>query len=190
MIDNYILTVTKGSKTKFWDIINNVFDFCFKRKWIKENPCTFMDRPKNVKQTEVRCYEFEEQSQMIERMPKTFSDLFYFLCCTGLRISECMALTEKDIKPNYILINKNKDTKTGKIIHSTKNGDIRKVMYCNDIVKYLDLNYIQSVSYSTVSRMLQKYYKDFEGVNLHSTRHTYASVAHHVGIDDKIIQRP
>jgi hypothetical protein len=81
-----------------------------------------------------------------------------------------MALTQNDIKPNYILINKTKDTKTGKIIHSTKHGDIRKVIYCNDIVKYLDHDYIQSVSYSTISRMSQKYYKNFDGVNLHFKR--------------------
>lgn len=35
----------------------------------------------------------------------------------------------------------------------------------------------------------QKYYKQFDNINLHSTRHTYASLAHYVGIDEKVIQK-
>ena len=54
---------------------------------------------------------------------------------------------------------------------------------------FTNLDFIASVNYRTVNRTYAKYYKQFDNINLHSTRHTYASLAHYVGIDEKVIQK-
>ena len=58
----------------------------------------------------------------------------------------------------------------------------------NRILKYINVEFWQTLTHRKVSRQFQPIYSQFKNVNLHSTRHTYASLAHFVGIDDKIIQ--
>ena len=125
---------------------------------------------------------------MIDSLPEDYSKLFVFLCCTGLRISECLALTHADVTPKYIRICKTKDSVTNEIVPTTKNGEERKVIYHESLLPYLDLDFISSINYRTLNRVFATYYKQFENINLHSTRHTYASLAHYVGIDEKVIQ--
>lgn len=137
-IENFLATKTPSIQKVFYDILNCIFSDAVRLKKITENPCSFILRPK-VKQKKFRCYEFFEQNIMIESLPKDYSDLFVFLCCTGLRISECLALTEKDVTPKYIRVWKIKDSVTNEIVDTTKNGEERKVLYHESLLKYLNL---------------------------------------------------
>lgn len=186
-VEDFLLKRSPGTRVKYYDVLKQIFSEALRQRRVKENPCTFVKRPR-FKSKKMRCYEFDEQNWMLDALPQDYAKLFFVLCVTGMRISEALALTPDDVKRNYILINKTVDTKTNKVIFNTKNGEERKIVYLPCLSEYLDLDFIKSVSYRTLNRTFQTFYKKFNGVNLHSTRHTYASVAHYVGIDDKLLQ--
>lgn len=187
-IENFLIMQSAGRKTKFYDVLNGIFEDAIRHDIITVNPVKKTDRPKIIQKHKYRAYEFSEQNTMIHSLPEKYARLFVFLCCTGLRISECLALASEDIKPNYIHVTKIKDSTTNEIFYQTKNGEERKVIYHESLRPYINVEFWQSLTHRKVSRQFQPIYSQFKNVNLHSTRHTYASLAHFVGIDDKIIQ--
>ena len=186
-VEEFLQKRSPGTRIKYYDVLKQIFSEALRQRRIKENPCSYVKRPR-FKSKKMRCYEFDEQNWMLASLPPDYAKLFFVLCCTGMRISEALALTPDDVKRNYILVNKTVDTKTNKVIFNTKNGEERKIVYLPCLSNYLDLDFIGNVSYRTLNRTFQTFYKKFNGVNLHSTRHTYASVGHYVGIDDKLLQ--
>lgn len=186
-IKNFLNTVSEGQRDKFYDIINAILKKAVANRIIDFNPCAALKRP-HYKQLKFRAYQLEEQNAMLERVPAPFNEVFYILCCTGLRIGEFLALTKDDIFDNYIIVNKNKDA-SGNVIPSTKTGENRKVTILPGLFDNMPASLIETFSYNVVSKACRAVYKKFGNVNLHGARHTYASMAHFVGIDDKKIQR-
>jgi len=184
-IENFLKTISAGQQTKFYDILNNIFKKAVANQKTSFNPCAALDRPKYNKK-KMRAYEYHEQEIMLN-MEKPYNDLFFFLCTTGLRIGEFLALTPEDIKKDYLIISKSKDN-TGKILQGTKNGKTRNVYFLPELFQKFDKNLIGTFNYNSLIKIFSKIYKKFgNNINLHSTRHTYASVAHTTGIKDLTI---
>ncbi len=186
-IKNFLNTVSEGQQAKFYDIINNILKKAVANRLIDFNPCSTLKRPR-YKQLKFRAYQLKEQNVMLENVEEPFNEVFYILCCTGLRIGEFLALTEEDIFEDYIVVNKNKDA-YGRIIPSTKTGEERRVTILPGLFDKMPVRLIETFTYNVVSKACRDVYKKFGNVNLHGARHTYASMAHFVGIDDKKIQR-
>lgn len=186
-IKNFLNTVSEGQRDKFYDIINAILKKAVANRIIDFNPCAALKRPR-YKQLKFRAYQLEEQNYMLEHVEPPFNEVFYILCCTGLRIGEFLALTKDDIFENYVLVNKNKDS-AGNIIPSTKTGESRRVTILPGLFDYMPADLIATFRYNVVSNACRSVYKKFGNVNLHGARHTFASMAHFVGIDDKKIQR-
>lgn len=186
-IKNFLNTISEGQRDKFYDIINAILKKAVANRLIDFNPCASLKRPR-YRQQKFRAYQLEEQNFMLEHVEKPFDEIFYILCCTGLRIGEFLALTKDDIFDNYVNVSKNKDNR-GNIIPSTKTGESRKVTILPGLFDNMPAELIETFSYNVVSKACRAFYKGLGNVNLHGCRHTYASMAHFVGIDDKKIQR-
>lgn len=186
-IKKFLNTISEGQRDKFYDIINAILKKAVANRLIDVNPCSALKRPR-YKQLKFRAYQLEEQNVMLENVEPPFNEVFYILCCTGLRIGEFLALTEDDIFDNYITVSKNKDA-LGNVIPSTKTGESRTVTILPGLFDNMPASLISSFSYNVVSKACRQVYRKFGNVNLHGARHTFASMAHFVGIDDKKIQR-
>lgn len=186
-IKGFLNTVSEGQRDKFYDIINAMLKKAVANRIIDFNPCAALKRPR-YKQRKFRAFQLEEQNLMLENVEAPFNEVFYILCCTGLRIGEFLALTKDDIFDNYLIVSKNKDAR-GNVIPSTKTGESRRVTILPGLFENMPAELIASMSYNVVSKACRKVYVKFGNVNLHGARHTYASMAHFVGIDDKKIQR-
>ena len=186
-IKNFLNTVSEGQRDKFYDIINAILKKAVANRLIEFNPCAALKRPR-YRQLKFRAYQLDEQNVMLENVEHPFNEVFYILCCTGLRIGEFLALTKEDICDTYITVSKNKDA-AGHVIPSTKTGESRRVTILPGLFDNMPAELIETFSYNVVSKACRSVYRKFGNVNLHGSRHTYASMAHFVGIDDKKIQR-
>lgn len=186
-IKNFLNTISEGQRDKFYDIINAILKKAVSNRLIDYNPCAGLKRPR-YRQLKFRAYQLEEQNVMLENVAPPYNEVFYILCCTGLRIGEFLALTKDDIFETHLNVSKNKDA-MGRIIPSTKTGESRTVTILPGLFDNMPTELIESMSYNVVSKACREVYKKFGNVNLHGARHTFASMAHFVGIDDKKIQR-
>jgi len=119
--------------------------------------------------------------------------MFNTLFWSGLRISELRALTPKDIKDNYLLINKRLDSKYTKDFTTLKTTNSqRKVLMPSWIIEKLtkiDNSLLFPTSETQIRRMLDKYIakSQVKKIRLHDFRHSHASWLFNSGVNIKSI---
>ena len=119
--------------------------------------------------------------------------VFFFLCCTGMRIGEFLALEwHKDVDRHkrVIRIYKSMDKETGKISSTKTECSTRTIKYLPELQPYMDTIAANEYTYYGVSEHFRKLYKrlGIAGANVHSFRHTFVSMCYNAGIRDKYIQ--
>ena len=127
-----------------------------------------------------------------------------FLCFTGLRRGEMVALTPEDIDLNNRIINVNKSTyykNNQAIIKSTKNGEIRQVpifdIIYSGLIKRMNNKYLftgidknKMCSEQCLKRKLEKTCKQVGyKFTYHQCRHTFITLMYNAGIDVKQAQK-
>ena len=186
-----------NTRKKLFDIINASLRKLVETRVLKFNPCDAVDI-KSHKTKKTRAYEIVEQNQMLEKLDKKYKAVFYFLCCTGLRVGEFLALTDRDVDEKRHMINVNKSfSRDLQKIVETKTGETRKVAYLDellDVVKeYIgEMQFFGSYTYSGIRSAFEKVKKslDITGVSpVHGTRHTFASVCYLERVPDKQTQQ-
>lgn len=195
-LQEFVVGIDKSNtRKKIYDIIHSALRKACETRVITYNPAAAVEI-KTHKSKKKRAYEFTEQQQMLDALSPKYKALFFFLCCTGLRISEFLALTENDIdKSNHVInVSKSKDITTGNI-GTTKTERDRKVFFLDElfdgVYKMLGgVKFFGAYSYSGVKKAFTAAIKRLElkDVFIHSTRHTFSSVCYYVGIQDKQIQ--
>lgn len=150
------------------------------------------------KQKKKRAFEFFEQELVLEKALPKYKAMFFFLCCTGLRLGEFISLTETDIDNyrNCITITKQFDHRVKKTVYRTKTeSSIRRIPYIEDLLKTTYLlnesdNFFGSFTYEGVKDFFKRFTREnnLVGLSCHSTRHTFASVCYFCGVPDKRIQ--
>ncbi len=79
-------------------VLNLIFKYARLHKYTKENPCEFIELPKNLKKTKREMPSEEDIEKIIENVDTDPFGLFgYFLYYTGCRYGEALALTGEDI---------------------------------------------------------------------------------------------
>lgn len=159
--------------------------------YLRQNPCYGVELPKRKIKEHRRAYTLEEQNTLLSVLPERYAKAFFFLCCTGLRLGEFLALTTKDIdfENQVILINKACDKKMNISTPKTLSS-VREVYSDKSLFDFFPLEYLGSYTHNGFHcqfvRTLKKY--GIQGVCIHSTRHTFATLCDFVGIRDKLTQ--
>lgn len=132
-------------------------------------------------------FQLETQRILLENITDNrYKFLFFFSCCTGMRIGEALTVKCEDIDKSNHIINIIK-TKT-----RTK-GESRVVPYLPELFNGVNINRKGLLFNITFSGARNYFTRLFEKLKidgtLHSTRHTFISCCYHIGIKDKQIQK-
>lgn len=180
----------ENSRRKVFDIVNAALRQAVISERIRKNPCELLKRPK-IKSEHKRAFTAEEQTAILAALPEKYSRLFTVLCCTGMRISEFLALSPDDIGDDEIRINKmmNRD---GIVEHDTKNRTSQRfINYDESLREELDYCVSENYTYNAVKLAFGRTFAKlgFTDVSVHSTRHTFATMCHLTQIDDLLTKK-
>ena len=193
IILTYIKSLPRRNLTvKLFDIINSSLQKAEDFDIIQKNPCKAIDRP-TYEQQKRRAFEPDEQTAILNALEGKHCRAFFFLCATGLRIGEFLALTEDnfDVDRGIIYIKASMDIQTGQIVPPKTKTSVRQVYFTPQLLEIFNIEDLGHYTYSGIKKAFIKVYRDMnlENISLtHSCRHTYASLLCATGLPVKIIQ--
>ena len=157
-------------------------------KKISFNVCDAVELPK-VKKEKRRPFEYSEQVKILE-IDNKYTQAFFFLCATGLRVGEFLALTEDDFYYDQHFFKVDKAIANGMLGDPKSESSNRIVYFCDSLLKNFDIKLLGTFTYNSLKLGFARLLKSLgiKGVSLHSTRHTFATICHSLGINDKILQ--
>lgn len=187
-VQKFIACQPKSNTTvKVYDVLNGSLQKAEDFGYLAKNPCRAVKRP-TYKKSKRRAFELYEQKEICDRLKEPYRSAFIFLCCTGLRVGEFLALTEQsfDERLHVIKIRSSANVNTGEL------GDVKTETSKRDVVYLPTLpNVVGKVSYKMMKKSFLPVFRELgiDDVSLtHSCRHTYASMLHALGVKDKVIQ--
>lgn len=189
----YIASLPRRNLTvKLYDVVNGSLQKAEDFGLIKKNPCKAIDRP-TYEVSKRRAFELTEQCAVLNELQGKHKRLFFFLCSTGLRIGEFLALDKNaiDFERHVIKVKASVDIKTGEVGTTKTKTSVRSVCFSEELFDVFNLDDLGTFSYSGIKKAFLKAYKKvgIEGISLtHSCRHTYASMLYASGVSDKVIQ--
>lgn len=179
--------------------LSAIFNFAVKMYGLSENPCKAAGTIKVAKR-EMTYITVDEFKTLISDTKQTEQNIMIMkvLFWTGIRISECLALTKSDIHEGYIDVNKNCVYANGKtIIQDTiKNNRNRKVTInftlCKDMKEYMAKLYGEELfhtSRTTFNDALESSCRrtGIKRIHAHVLRHSHVAMLIHLGYYPKAI---
>ena len=153
------------------------------------NPCLAVELPK-YKRIKKRPFSYEEQTLILNTADDEMKQAFFFLCVTGLRVGEFLALRKSDfnIEEGYFKVDK-------AIVHGIKGAtkseaSNRIVYFIPELFDYFNFKILGTFTYEKIRQRFYRLLKklNLKGVSLHSTRHTFSTICHSMHITDKTLQ--
>lgn len=181
-----------NTAVKIYNIINGSLQKAEDFGYIRRNPCRAVERPKYEKQKR-RAFELSEQSEILAALEGKHKQAFFFMCCTGLRIGEFLALRKENIdwSRGCINVEASENVHSGDVGRTKTAAGRRRVYFAPQLFDTFDADLLGTFTYSGIKKAFIKVYDKLglEGISLtHSCRHTYASMLYAVGVSDKVIQ--
>lgn len=189
----YVASLPRRNLTvKLYDVINGSLQKAEDFGLIKKNPCKAVDRP-TYEVSKKRAFELTEQCAVLNELSGKHRRVFFFLCSTGLRIGEFLALDKNciDFKRHFIRVKASADVQTGELGTTKTKTSVRNVYFADELFDVFNIDDFGTFTYSGIKKAFIKAYKKLEldGISLtHSCRHTYASMLYAAGVSDKVIQ--
>ena len=189
----YIHSLPQRNLTvKLYDIINGSLQKAEDFGIIKRNPCKAIDRPTH-RTAEKRSFELHEQTEILAALEGKHKRAFFFLCATGLRIGEFLALDKNciDFKNGCINVSASMNIKSGETVSPKTKNSVRQIYFAPKLFDIFNIEELGTFTYSGIKKAFLKAYKKLglTGISLtHSCRHTYASMMCAAGIPVKIVQ--
>lgn len=189
-IQAFLKTIKAGNtRKKVLMLLSACLEKAVRLRKIKWNPCLEVELPK-YKKAKRRAFTYEEQAKILSEAPPKFRQVFFFLCCTGLRVGEFLALTKEDFyfEDHFFVVNKaiacgeEGDPKT-----ETSN---RIIDYTDELLEKFDLSLLGTFTYDGIRSAFRRLNKklNLENVTIHSTRHTFATICFLLGMNEKKLQ--
>lgn len=158
-------------------------------KRIAWNPCKAVELPK-YKKVKKRAFTYEEQELILSKAAPKIAQVFFFLCATGLRVGEFLALRESDFffEEHYFKVDK---AIVNGIEGDPKTESSNRIVYFTDeLLKQFDLSLLGTFTYAGLRTAFRRLLEEIKlkNVSLHSTRHTFATVCYALGMNEKSLQ--
>lgn len=181
-----------NTAVKKYDIVNGSLQKAEDFGIIKRNPCRAVDKPTYKKQKR-RAFELAEQCEIMAELNERYTAVFFFLCSTGLRIGEFLALHPEnvDFERHIISVESAVNIQTGAKVETKTAAGVRKVYFADGLFEVFDVQSLGTYTYNGIKKAFNKVFKRLriDGISVtHSCRHTFASMLYAVGVSDKIIQ--
>ena len=158
----------------------------------KRNPCRAVRKP-TYKKLKRRAFQLAEHCAVLSALPERYAAAFFFLCCTGLRIGEFLALTAENVnfERHFISVESAVNIQSGAVVDTKTAAGVRKVYFADELFNRFDVQTLGTYTYNGIKKAFNKVFKklNFFGISVtHSCRHTFASMLYAAGISDKVIQ--
>lgn len=189
----YIKSLPRRNLTvKLYDIINGSLQKAADFGIIKLNPCKALDRP-TFEAQERRAFELSEQCAILDTLEGKHKRAFFFLCATGLRVGEFLALKREDVdfERGIISVSRSMNIQTGEIVPPKTKNSVRRIYFAPELFDEFHLDDFGTYTYSGVKKAFLKVYRRLNLKNIsltHSCRHTFASMLCACGLPIKIVQ--
>lgn len=170
-----------NTRKKLADLINSCLESAVDNDLIKKNPFRSVKIEKHKSQS-FNVIQPAEQNLLLQKIknPKYLA-LFWFCCCSGLRISEAVTSVPYIDYEKCIINVVNADTSTKK--HK------RQIPFLPELISLEQRKLLNKVTINGAQRYFWKLFKELDlDFVIHSFRHTFISCCNHVGFRDKQIQ--
>ena len=195
-IQIFLNTIDKPRKReKLYEFLKDALTKAVKNKLITDNPIEAVERPK-IKRKQSRAMTKEEETIFIEACRQSNQGKLYLLCLyQGLRLGEALALTYEDIDfvKGKITVNKSIDT-LGELTTPKTETSNRVLPLFKKTAALLDPagkgNIFKSprkVYQNSMAKICHRL--NFEGISIHSLRHTFATRCAEAGVAAKVVQK-
>lgn len=185
-------------KTRTYNYLNACFDKAVLLKFMKENPCKLIPRPKHTKNN-IRPLLESEQNLFLQAIKNTtYEKLFLILLQEGLRIGEALALTRADLDFNNKLIRVNK-TYSHSVVTSPKTEMSNRLvpmfgLVYEQLLTFKELKPNQRIFVHDIKCVARKFKRITEelgifAVSTHSLRKTFATRLFERGVPALQIQQ-
>jgi integrase len=173
-----------NTQNKIAGILRGALEKAQKIRMIRFNPFDSVELMPH-KSKSYRALEFKEQRFIYNAITvDKYRKLFFFCCCTGIRIRRVLELTAADF-----------DRERGEITVIKKQhkglNEVYKVPFLPSLIELPKSGKLFSgFTYSGARLYFDKLFAKLgiENAHLHSFRHTFISVCYHIGVKDKQIQ--
>lgn len=181
-------------REKMYMFIKDAFTKAVKNKLLTDNVFDGIDKPKHDKKKS-KALTREEEALFVEECKKSKQgDLFLFCLFQGTRLGEALALTYEDIDfdKKTISINKSIDT-LGELTTPKTATSVRVIPLFKQtlaILPRLNSGKVFRYDRKTYQHKIVEICKklNFEGISIHSLRHTFATRCAEAGITAKMVQ--
>ena len=185
-----------NTRQKVYDVINGSLRRAIDNRLLEYNPCAPLIRPKH-RANKRDGFNLAAQNAMLSSLVPKYKAAFFFLCCTGLRVAEFLALRyPEDFEDDRIRVCKEVDIHNGNVVmNRTKTDRERFVPYAQALIgKTLELadgaEIFGKLTYNGIKKAFTNAIKEngLSNVTIHSTRHTFATTCYHAKVQPKQIQ--
>ena len=129
-----------------------------------------------------RALTYEEQNIILENAVAPYRNIFFFCCCTGIRIGRVTELTQDNVKENYIEVTKKQRKGLNQVYRVPILPELKNTFGTGDRLFDLTAENVRKYFIALYDKL------GISGATIHSFRHTFISILYDLGLDPKRIQ--